>query len=197
MVNNHTLPTVLYTCAQQYQPDRSSHVQPILFPKATQRRALGTRVCATMHCLRVMAVSMGKVLAIPRSWQCRLPCRIWCYFRSNLICCYTVQHFGWKVFSTCHCKLSVSSCKRAFDEQFVFLYSAFRCASSRFSFSALNSLISWGLVQQYRLRIAIFEQAKYTRAEEGEKMLSSLRVSPSSRVAIFTRALVLRSHFYS
>ena len=167
------------------------------FPKATQRRALGTRVCATMHCLRVMAVSMGKVLAIPRSWWCRLPCRIWCYFRSNLICCYTVQHFGWEVFSTCHCKLSVSSCKRAFDEQFVFLYSAFRCAASRFSFSALSSLISWGLVQQYRLRIAIFEQAKYTRAEEGEKMLSSLRVSPSSRVAIFTRALVLRSHFYS
>lgn len=33
MVNNHTLPTVLYTCAQQYQPDRSSHVQPILFQK--------------------------------------------------------------------------------------------------------------------------------------------------------------------
>lgn len=84
---------------------------------------------------------------------------------------------------------SVSSCKRAFDEQFVFLYSAFRCAASRFSFSALSSLISWGLVQRYRLRIAIFEQAKYTRAEEGEKMLSSLRVSPSSRVAIFTRAL--------
>lgn len=108
-----------------------------------------------------------------------------------------MQHFGWKVFSTCHCKLSVSSCKRAFDEQFVFLYSAFRCAASRFSFSALSSLISWGLVRQYRLRIAIFEQAKYTRAEEGEKMLSSLRVSPSSRVAIFTRALVLRSHFYS
>ena len=155
MVNNHTLPTVLYTCSQQYQPDRSSHVQPILFPKATQRRALGTRVCATMHCLRVMAVSMGKVLAIPRSWWCRLPCRIWCYFRSNMIYCYTVQHFGWKVFSTCHCKLSVSSCKRAFDEQFVFLYSAFRCAASRFSFSALSSLISWGLVQQYRLRIAI------------------------------------------
>ena len=89
-----------------------------------------------------------------------------------------MQHFGWEVFSTCHCKLSVSSCKRAFDEQFVFLYSAFRCAASRFSFSALSSLISWGLVQQYRLRIAIFEQAKYTRAEEGEKMLSSLRVSP-------------------
>lgn len=33
MVNNHTLPTVLYTCAQQYQPDRSSNVQPILFQK--------------------------------------------------------------------------------------------------------------------------------------------------------------------
>ena len=168
------------------------------FPKATQRGALGTRVCATMHCLRVMAVSMGKVLAIPRSWYSTgflaefgvISGQIW-YI---VTLCNTSAG---KFFSTCHCKLSVSSCKRAFDEQFVFLHSAFRCASSRFSFSALSSLISWGLVQQYRLRIAIFEQAKYTRAEEGEKMLSSLRVSPSSRVAIFTRALVLRSHFYS
>ena len=159
MVNNHTLPAVFYTCAQQYQPDRSSHVQPILFPKATQRLALGMRVdCATMHCLGDMAVSMRKVLAIPQSWYRRLPCQIWCYFRSNLIHCYTVQHFGWKVFSTRHCKLFVSSCKRAFDEQFVFLYSAFRCTGSRFRFifSALSSLISWGLVEQYRLWIVIF-----------------------------------------
>lgn len=111
----------------------------------------------------------------------------------------TVQHFGWKVFSTRHCNLFVSFCKRAFDEQFVFLYSAFRCARSRFrfSFSALSSLFWGGLVQQYRFWIVIFEQAKYRRAEEGEKMLSSLRVSPSSRVAIFTRPLVSRSHFYS